>query len=743
MPRNQRFRLYIISLTTFVLVASLLTAVSFFHIRKSYYTHLEQKLVDYNVELSSILDAHADQFSLLLESMLIGGSVRNSTHTSAAPLDQDALAAEAHQTINHNILKKIIQDNWMDFTFRWNTYSSHLFSIEDDTARLDDEINGPIMPPKTVIQDLAMAALEAPAFRIYCKQDCFLYRATPILFPDGSRSVLIMSSSLADIFLTFSKNNDANIAILTLNPNAADNGQKDISLLYSNSHALSNKVLQKVVRQQVDFTIGSEDKGIATISAVTHKDQYHATFMIQLQAHYRMSSRYKIAVIKDMTEEYLSEKRNMQHNLTIYALIILGGCGLLIAAFWMGISKKFRSLELALESQVKIVEDKVLIITFDGQGKISSISKPLQDHPAIGEPLIENISDLFRYAPKGKAHTTDITHSLSVRSNWESEIEFITNTGEYYYFIGKLSDYRHRTLPNDHYTLLFEDITDKKKIKEYLEEIKNLDKFRRELIAHVSHDLRTPLTSLRGHIETCLNDINDTNIGKFKRMLSVAAKNSEQLSRLVEQLFELSLLNETNVDLDLELMPIAEIVEDVFFNLQTLAADAGVQLDLTPKDSSIFVMADVELIERVFTNLIGNAIRHTQAGGEILVQLEDHFADAVQIKIVDTGIGIAAAELKNIFDSYYQASNSINKHNKNSGLGLAITKRIIELHESNITVSSEVGKGTCFSFLLKKAKPDVKAPSLLCHDSKLAADSTLEADSKTDTNSKPCSATQA
>ncbi len=233
-------------------------------------------------------------------------------------------------------------------------------------------------------------------------------------------------------------------------------------------------------------------------------------------------------------------------------------------------------------------------------------------------------------------------------------------------------------------------------LKEQYQKVKNTDQLRRELISYVSHDLRTPLASLQGYLETWQlkhHELSDTD---SQQLVATALKNAKQTSRLVEQLFELAHLDGDDVRLKLEPVAIAELVQDLFNNLP----QGNISFDVQPKDASLMVMADIEKLERVLINLFDNARRHCLKGDQIQVLLEAQ-AGSIKICVKDSGSGIPAKDLSHIFEPHYRASNSAQGSGRHSGLGLAITQRIIALHGSAIDVESELGVGTSFSFTLK------------------------------------------
>ncbi len=236
------------------------------------------------------------------------------------------------------------------------------------------------------------------------------------------------------------------------------------------------------------------------------------------------------------------------------------------------------------------------------------------------------------------------------------------------------------------------------KVSEHVTGLKELDSLRRELITNVSHDLRTPLAALNGYLETLA--LKEASLSSQERIkyLAAAQKNSTRLKRLIEDLFDLSRLDAKAVKANFEAFPIQELVQDIIMKFKAIADKKNVKLSLISDDNMDFVNADIGLIERLITNLLDNAIRHTASGGEVKLSLRQK-GKLVNIAVADTGVGIEQDVLKHIFERFYRASKE--RDTEGSGLGLAISKRIIALHNQEIKVTSEVGKGSVFSFSLE------------------------------------------
>ena len=224
------------------------------------------------------------------------------------------------------------------------------------------------------------------------------------------------------------------------------------------------------------------------------------------------------------------------------------------------------------------------------------------------------------------------------------------------------------------------------------------DALRRELVAHVSHDLRTPLASLHGYLETLKLKDRSLSEADRRKYLDVAISHSERLTRLVADLFELAKLDAKEQEPICEPFAAAELVHDISQKFQLKAEHKGTRLRVDASDDLPLASGDIALMERVLENLIDNALNHTPAGGTVNIPVR-HQDGMVSISISDSGEGIPAKDLPRIFDSFYQADNQ-HRGSGHAGLGLAIAKRIVDLHGSELEVTSTVGKGTTFRFEL-------------------------------------------
>lgn len=247
-----------------------------------------------------------------------------------------------------------------------------------------------------------------------------------------------------------------------------------------------------------------------------------------------------------------------------------------------------------------------------------------------------------------------------------------------------------------------------KRINTQFHRLQNADKMRRELISNITHDLHTPLATIQGYVETLLVKGDVLSLQEREQFLQIMLRQSLSLSRRVKELFELSKLESDQVQVHMEPFDLAELLSDIVQSYQVQASARGVSLTLDPSaQRSTLVLADIAMIERVFQNLIDNALRYTSAQGEVCIAIV-HDDESVRVRVRDNGSGIAAADLTHIFERYWTKSASTVGANANSatssGLGLAITRKILELHGSIIRVQSKISEGTEFAFRLPKAR---------------------------------------
>ncbi len=221
---------------------------------------------------------------------------------------------------------------------------------------------------------------------------------------------------------------------------------------------------------------------------------------------------------------------------------------------------------------------------------------------------------------------------------------------------------------------------------------------RRQMTADIAHDLRTPLSVLTGYTEA----LSDGKLPGNAEVYGVLYQETQHLRRLVDDLRTLSLADAGELSLNLQPVQPRQMLEQAAARHAIAAQDKGIALSVRPGQDLPLVKADPERLAQVFDNLIANAIRHTPSGGEI--SLSGEAAEGqVQLRVQDNGSGIAPQDIPYIFDRFYRGDKS-RQQNGESGLGLAITKSIVEIHQGAISVESQPGKGATFTIILPAAE---------------------------------------
>lgn len=242
-----------------------------------------------------------------------------------------------------------------------------------------------------------------------------------------------------------------------------------------------------------------------------------------------------------------------------------------------------------------------------------------------------------------------------------------------------------------------------KKQKE-IEELRKTEQFRREFLADVSHELKTPIFAAQGFIHTLLDGaIDDENVRV--KFLKKAAKSLDGLDILVRDLVSLSQMESGEIRMNPQPVDIRELTYDIFDRLDKIARDRKIQLKVKQDfGEEIWVTADKQRIDQVMVNLIENAIKYGYEGGRVVVHFNDD-RKKVKVSVRDDGPGIPAEHIGRIFERFYRVDKSRSKEKGGSGLGLAIVKHILGGHKTTITVMSEIEKGTAFTFKLEKGVP--------------------------------------
>lgn len=234
-------------------------------------------------------------------------------------------------------------------------------------------------------------------------------------------------------------------------------------------------------------------------------------------------------------------------------------------------------------------------------------------------------------------------------------------------------------------------------------DLKSLEKFRKEFLANLSHELKTPLFNIQGYVHTLLDGaMDDPEV--LRHFLERTSKSIERLSNLVDDLDEISRIERGEESIIKETFDINQLVKDVFESMELKAKTRNIVFSIKKGcDKQFYVFADREKIRQVITNLLDNSIKYGKENGETVAGFYD-MDENILIELTDNGIGIDEKHLPRLFERFYRVDKHRSREQGGTGLGLAIVKHIVEAHQQTIHVRSTVGVGTTFAFTLEKAQ---------------------------------------
>ncbi|MED4269994.1 ATP-binding protein [Geobacillus stearothermophilus] len=230
-------------------------------------------------------------------------------------------------------------------------------------------------------------------------------------------------------------------------------------------------------------------------------------------------------------------------------------------------------------------------------------------------------------------------------------------------------------------------------------ELKRLEQIRKDFVANVSHELKTPVTSIRGFAETLLDGAMKDEAA-LEHFLTIILKESERLQTLVEELLDLSKIEQHGFQLQLEDVDIAQVIAEAAAVFRQKAAEKQIDLHIE-SPSGLVIRGDRNRMKQILLNLLANAITYTPEHGRVAVEAEETKKE-VLIHVKDTGIGIEEKEIPRIFERFYRVDKARSRDSGGTGLGLAIVKHLVEAHHGYITVASKVGRGTVFTIHFPK-----------------------------------------
>ncbi|MBS3906826.1 MAG: response regulator [Syntrophaceae bacterium] len=290
------------------------------------------------------------------------------------------------------------------------------------------------------------------------------------------------------------------------------------------------------------------------------------------------------------------------------------------------------------------------------------------------------------------------------------------------------SDYLTKPLNLDETILRLKKVLEEKqrfvRLKDYADqlekanqELKNIDAMKSEFVSVASHELRTPLAAIKNSIQLILSgktgEINE-NQTKF---LSMAERNINRLTNILNNLLNLSKIESGKVELKFEDVALKSLIELTASSLRPQADGKSIAIEVEVPEDLPAAFADKDKIEQVLVNLIGNAIKFTPERGKIFVMAKAYFEERergtvnkIAVSVKDTGIGIPVEHLNSVFEKFHQVEDSLHRSTGGTGLGLAITKGLVEAHQGKIWVESEVGKGSVFTFTLPVSERERREP---------------------------------
>lgn len=240
-------------------------------------------------------------------------------------------------------------------------------------------------------------------------------------------------------------------------------------------------------------------------------------------------------------------------------------------------------------------------------------------------------------------------------------------------------------------TAVFHDVT----------KLKELERMRSDFVANVSHELKTPLTSIMGSVET-LKEGAAQDPGDRSRFLNIIEEHSKNLHHLIEDLLLLSKMESGRENLKREKLDAEKILKKVIETLDLVLNSKKIKVNLDFSEKPFLIFGDPKSMEQVFSNLIDNAVKYNEPGGKIAVR-GFYETDTAKIEIEDTGIGIPDSDIPRVFERFYRVDKSRSRESGGTGLGLAIVKHIIERHSGQIQVKSHPQKGSTFTITLPRS----------------------------------------
>lgn len=252
-----------------------------------------------------------------------------------------------------------------------------------------------------------------------------------------------------------------------------------------------------------------------------------------------------------------------------------------------------------------------------------------------------------------------------------------------------------------------------------------VDQMKSKFFANISHEFRTPLTLIKGPVEKLLEKEKTTD---KRKIYTVILRNSERLLNLINELLDLSKLESGKMKLSAQESDIVSFIKAIVMSFESYAQRKQIQINVTSNNEVIYLFFDKEKMQKILTNLISNACKFTSEKGQINVDIEEDITNKkLTIKVSDNGIGISEKDLPRIFDRFYQAANNEHTDHAGTGIGLSLTKELVEMHHGKIDVESEESKGTTFTISLLLGRKHLNTDEII-YDEKEYKEITIEED---------------
>jgi len=376
---------------------------------------------------------------------------------------------------------------------------------------------------------------------------------------------------------------------------------------------------------------------------------------------------------------------DFQHKILLDSKDEIGELAVVLNSMASDIEEKINEVQIRNQHLSAILHSMVEgIIVLDSSGRIASINKPAEDIFSIKKEDVEG--KMFLEAIPNNEISDLISEVAQKREFISRELSLVWPVKKF--FIVDVSPvFQKEELSGC--LVVVHDIT----------EIRRLETMRKDFVANVSHELKTPLTSIKGFVETLIDGALEDR-QNARHFLGVILDHANRLDSLISDLLSLSHLESKEISLDKSHVEVKRLVDDIIVSFKTALVRKTVSI-INDLDPALYLYADKERLAQVFTNLIDNAIKFNKDNGKVRIFSED-LGSAEKIIVEDTGIGIPQKDIPRIFERFYRVDKARSRDLGGTGLGLAIVKHIVELHSGSVGVESAETSGSKLFFILPK-----------------------------------------